>query len=44
MYNDEKREKIVFKNISRFSGGLINEEFSKKIFQIIVTESKRLQS
>ena len=40
---DEEREKIVFKNINRISGGLIFEEFSQKLFHIIVTESKRLQ-
>ena len=40
---DGKREKAVFDNIERYSHRLIQDDFSKKIFTEIISESKRLQ-
>jgi prephenate dehydratase/chorismate mutase/prephenate dehydratase len=40
---DEEREKSVMENVRRFSGGLIDPEFSSKMFAEIISESKRVQ-
>jgi prephenate dehydratase/chorismate mutase/prephenate dehydratase len=40
---DADREKEVFENIMRYPTDLIKEDFSKKIFKEIMSESKKLQ-
>jgi prephenate dehydratase/chorismate mutase/prephenate dehydratase len=41
---DKEREIRIWQNIGRFSGPLIGEKFSKKLFRNIIGESKRLQN
>jgi prephenate dehydratase/chorismate mutase/prephenate dehydratase len=40
---DPGREKEVMENISRFSHGLVEKEFTKKLFLQVIAESRRVQ-